>query len=654
MRDLEDQLRDVLEEDAARAPRVERAPEELRSKVHRRQAWTGVVATMCTIAAAVATVAGLQALSPTRTTQPVPADTHTRPVFARTATIQGFTSTTPSDWMLIDEWPASGALLRDKNVSPPELLPVLQITNFDPGLERGVCPADGSQASGIPGDGVVVMVGMLTGQSGDATEMCGPGHYEVLTVTRGMTEVRYVVWSSAAGPSVTDGDRQILDGIRSSLIDSIGTAATDGLPALRFPVTDTRGYVVAGGKEADGSTWTIELRPAGTNVDMKEISFDAEGTPSEHGYGDFTVPTVPIEGSSFGAVTEEAARVEWHPADGGVVQATIADLPPSLDFPFDFFFFANGQPKENRLIVIGQDGAVLSGDATASVVPTSEPPTETPRATTSPEPEPDQVDVVANGQTDLLRWRLLAAPFDGKVFSAVEVASLAGGGWTRLQRVDLDPRRPVSPTHIDLPSDPYEPAPSVTWGLIDAGITGDLEIRVHECGDPIIVATNDALHLTVDGHDVRLWVANQDVCSGPATIQPLPDGPVIQWISMDAVFGVLWAGKGREIGVALHWEIDAATNSLQIYDAGAPDTLLDEFQEGSQPGEGPVWWQTFDLGGGRILIYGFATNDAKSIEIHAGGETIVPDDITYNSRPIRAFWATVPSAPEDVSVTSST
>jgi hypothetical protein len=151
-----------------------------------------------------------------------------------------------------------------------------------------------------------------------------------------------------------------------------------------------------------------------------------------------------------------------------------------------------------------------------------------------------------------------------------------------------------------------------------------LGMEIHDCGDPIIVATNDSVPLTVDGHDVRLWVANQDLCSGPATTQALPDGPIIQWISEQGFFDIVWTGQGAGIGVVLLWDHIDGTSTLRIEDAGVPGAALDEFQEGSEPGDGPVWWQTFDLGGGRTLVYGFATNDAKSIEIHAGGETKSP------------------------------
>jgi hypothetical protein len=139
------------------------------------------------------------------------------------------------------------------------------------------------------------------------------------------------------------------------------------------------------------------------------------------------------------------------------------------------------------------------------------------------------------------------------------------------------------------------------------------------------------------------------VCSGPATIQALPDGPIIQWISSQGNLDILWAGPGPGFGVVLRWEHSEQASSLQIEDAGMPGTLVDEFQQGSQPGNGPVWWQTFDLGG-ETLVYGFATREAKSIEIHAGGQVVEPQDISYSDHPIRAFWATTSSPPNLVTV----
>src|SRR5438094_9981876 len=134
MSDLAQRVRSVLDEDAGRAPRVGTTPERLRTRVRRRQFATGLTATITLVAVFVGTFAGLRLLTPAPPSQ-VPADTHTRPVYERTATIEGFTVTSPSDWYLVDEWPRARGILGEGSPTPP-VLPILKISSFDSGLDQ--------------------------------------------------------------------------------------------------------------------------------------------------------------------------------------------------------------------------------------------------------------------------------------------------------------------------------------------------------------------------------------------------------------------------------------------------------------------------------------------------------------------------------------
>ncbi len=145
-------------------------------------------------------------------------------VFQRTATVEAFTVTSPSDWYLVNEWPLSMLIAvegsggsasacftvpgdevqecedtpNDVTSSPipvPQGLPMLQLSNVDLGLATNAC------AGGLPGDAAVLYValdydaaiagiadpsipefppGIGLPPEGDGP--CGPGRYAHFTV----------------------------------------------------------------------------------------------------------------------------------------------------------------------------------------------------------------------------------------------------------------------------------------------------------------------------------------------------------------------------------------------------------------------------------------------------------------------------------------
>jgi hypothetical protein len=365
MNDLETRIRQVLEEDAARAPRVAQTPARMRTRVRRRQVLTSLTATMTVLAVFAGTFAGLRLLSPAPPSQ-IPADTHTRPVYERTATIEGVTVTSPSDWYLVNEWPNSRNILAEGNVTP-FVLPILQISSFDAGLDDPICQGDGIAPAIRAGD-YALAVGLILGDQGALSDRpwCGSGNYTYKTITREGQPITYFIWTNGSGSPETDRS-QTRDQILASILDSMsGLAARSDLPAIGFPGTETPGYVLWGGTNEDGSTFTIEARPEDPNIDLKMVTHQVDGTYSEGGFAAFGVPPAPIDGGFMGAVTEDAASVEFRRADDGTPGvALLADLPPSLGYDADAYYFPTGYPTkvdsfDGELVALAADGSVLT------------------------------------------------------------------------------------------------------------------------------------------------------------------------------------------------------------------------------------------------------------------------------------------------------
>lgn len=357
MTDLRDPVRDDLdamfrrrEGDVVGPPRM---PASFRRRAHRRQAGTAALAVTGLAAVVALTVAGIQAFDGDDRFVPTPREDHTRPVFERTATIEGFTVTSPSDWFLVDRWAASQRLLKVFAAGERRTLPVLEVTNFDPGLERAACDVPAGSGNPLPPEGVAIFIALADdGPGWDGSEWCGGGDGGAITTGIGRRHLEedddgmpYVTWLIAGEdvPAETLASAQ-------AIYDSIRVRA-DAQP-LAFPGTDTAGYILWAGTDEDGSTWTIEARPTDVNVDLKLVTRETDGTYSEGGMGDFEVPPKDVEGDgSMGVVTEEAERVEFQPTDGSdPAVALLADLPPSLGYDADAYWFPESDPTETEPI----------------------------------------------------------------------------------------------------------------------------------------------------------------------------------------------------------------------------------------------------------------------------------------------------------------
>jgi hypothetical protein len=332
---------------------------------------------MTVLAVFAGTFAGLRLLSPAPPSQ-IPADTHTRPVYERTATIEGVTVTSPSDWYLVNDWPKSRNVLAEGNVTP-FVLPILQISSFDAGLGASICRGDGASGP-IPAGGLVLAVGVTIAGKHPPTDdqPCGVGSYARATIDRGGSSLSYFVWWNDPPSDATQSATDMLDALGSQVVTSLEQLATrTDLPAIAFPGTETAGYVLWGGTNEDGSTFTIEARPEGPNIDLKLVTHEVDGTYGEGGFAAFGVPPAPVDGGFMGAVTEDAASVEFRRADGGPPGvALLADLPPSLGYAADAYYFPTGYPTkvdsfDGKLVALAADGSVMktaTGTAASGVI----------------------------------------------------------------------------------------------------------------------------------------------------------------------------------------------------------------------------------------------------------------------------------------------
>ncbi|MBA3691024.1 MAG: hypothetical protein H0W82_06395 [Actinobacteria bacterium] len=382
-------------------------------------------------------------------TDSVPGGPRGNPSF--TASIQNFTLTVPEGWTLIDQWPlgvsmavgptttsscvgeaipvsdgqhAAAAEATPVPIPSPDCteattqttepftipeggLPMLTLSNRDPGLGGSVCNAGGS----LPATSATLYVALDYGATrtpgwertvpswpdplgnvlaGDVPvgEMpCGPGGYSRFQAG-GMP---FIAWAGF-GSEVTDADLQTVVDVFNGM--RVSDAEIGG------PSDDTPGYVLTGTPD-----WSVEARPTDVNVDMGY----REPGGSSSGVGHFSVPDVPIEfgvanGTVFGAVTFDAERVELRPADGSApVPGTILRLPGSLGAPFDAFVITSGATGE--VVAVGPDGDLGSTptDGTGTSEPTA--------SVSSAVPAPSGIErTIATGMAFDGTWALTANP----------------------------------------------------------------------------------------------------------------------------------------------------------------------------------------------------------------------------------------------------
>jgi hypothetical protein len=346
------------------AGEIEVSPLDGHAPAKRARRYRSVAVAVSVVVVAAILVAGSVGLRSITRTAPNPVEEPTvspiapsdRPVFQRVATIGGLTITSPSTWYLVDYW---GDWNPDATSLDSHAIPLLELTNFDPGLSTPVCDTRSGEPTRLPADGVAIFV--LVGNDGrTAADLCGGSIDTSSTGTTGPDPtgragpVPYIS-AMTFGPGVTDGDRATAQQVWRSM--------AWGGQLTFYSRGRTPRYVLDSWR--NGSTTDLfEASGSATNVDLSTIEIG----PSGQGGDDVAVSGVPgasaVEGDTFGAVTKAAARVEYLRAgvDTPLV-AKLIDLPPSFHPAFDAYVFEpqpSGGPSE--VDAIGADGKLLGSN----------------------------------------------------------------------------------------------------------------------------------------------------------------------------------------------------------------------------------------------------------------------------------------------------
>ena len=390
--DMERELRELFREKAGEAPVATfnaptAAPQEVLRRGRRHQVGTVLGSAAIVLGLIVGSVAGLNAVL---RGEEEPFRTGEYHVFQRTATIEAFTVTSPSNWYLVNEWPlsmqtavtgsasATGECTaaapgvgqpspvctnttESVQVEPlPHGLPMFQLSNVDMGLSTVACGQD------LPTNAAVLYMGLDYGRAifgakdpsigtwpvelrepEAAGGPCGAGRYATFSVNG----EPFFAWVGF-GDDVTDADRStVLAAYESMTVDN----AWEPVP----PDDMTPAYVIAGGVTQTGDDWRLELRPSEENVRFSLVGVAASS--------DFVVPSSVIEWTAtdpiFGAISKQAAAVEFRDRDDPsvAIAGTIVPLPPSTPFDFDLFFIEGAAGLDGDVVALGPDGETMNG-----------------------------------------------------------------------------------------------------------------------------------------------------------------------------------------------------------------------------------------------------------------------------------------------------
>jgi hypothetical protein len=391
--EIERELRELFREKAGEAPVAAfnaptAAPQEVLRRGRRHQVGTVLGSAAIILVLIVGSVAGLDAVL---RGEADPFRTGDYEVFERPATIEAFSLSGPSDWFLVNEWPASvqlavgsgsasGSCTIDaagnqactSDIEPadpihpqPYGLPILQLSNVDLGLASNAC------RDGLPAGAAALYIALDPGASADHLDPfppgpmpgmpaptpdgpCGAGSYSRFTVN-GHPMFSWVGWS----PGATEDDRTTVRQTWEQM-----WAHDDWDPST--PENDTAAYVIAGGVTRSGDDWQLELRPSQENVELSLVGVAASS--------DFVIPPSVIEWAAtdpiFGAISKQAAAVEFRgKGDPSVaIAGTILPLPPTMPFDFDLFFIEGTAGIDGEAVALGPDGETIDGPTSIGTV----------------------------------------------------------------------------------------------------------------------------------------------------------------------------------------------------------------------------------------------------------------------------------------------
>ncbi len=319
MNDLETRLREVLNEEGARAPSP-LDPRGVIKRTRRRQAIVAASAVLAVVAATGLAFAGLRAV--------VPPATPAAP--SKERTVNGVTMKVPAGWHLVDPVEAG---LQPAGDTLPRLIGVLSVAE-----PSSVLPCPGRTAIGRNGfvltlseeplaiDGAAARpwpVDLESMQANGSDSACYP-EWEFLHAgwtTSGRTfEARVGI-----GPDVTEEDRVLL---------------LDAFASMEFRQGQERASIVLATGTAAGEDWElIATRDADGLVLGLEWPSGGSGLGGLHDRKQPLYLTSHVFGSGhdarvvvFGAVDPSVVRVELFPALGGPAEsAEVIDVPDRID-----------------------------------------------------------------------------------------------------------------------------------------------------------------------------------------------------------------------------------------------------------------------------------------------------------------------------------
>jgi hypothetical protein len=401
--DIEQELRELFREKVGEAPvglpDGAAAPQPVLRRGRRRQVGTVLGAGGLTLVLLVGSVAGLSRILAGGKDRDRSGNGGYE-VFERTATIEAFTTTSPSDWFLVNEWPLSLQIAVEgssgsgskciavpgedavecqdmpgesssRPLPVPHGLPALQLTNVDVGLDSNVC------RDGLPETGAALYVALdaeraIDGiadpsiqpwpaelrEPGAAGGTCGAGRYATFSVNG----EPFFAWIGL-GDEVSDADRAIV-------LSAFESMTVDDSWQPDPPDQATPAYVIAGGALREGGTWRLDLRPGEHSPELSlegveptrslEIADPAVPIafccPTTDGLSDATMLDV-----TFGFVDRDATGVELRVTEGDaltgdVIDGTLVPIPPSLDaLDFDLFFIDGTAGLSGEVVPLGLD-----------------------------------------------------------------------------------------------------------------------------------------------------------------------------------------------------------------------------------------------------------------------------------------------------------
>ncbi len=405
MTDLEQQVRELLEEKSRESHVAPQATKRVLGRARRRQAAVVLVSVVAVATIVTGSIAGLNAIA-----GPSKPDLVVGGSESRTATIAGVTVTYPSEWTMIDLWPLAQHIVtsyvttatgpdgsstwQETPAEAPSGLPIFQLLNADLGLAP-TCMSGATGLPSLPYTGATLYVAynrdalqrpdLSTGtwpvQLRSGSGACGDGYYARWVSSDGTPYLAY----AGFGPDVSAKDRQ-------AVFNTFASMSFSALELNTLPAETWQGYVLDSFRLGEND-YTLEARPSSVGgVDLSlvngrqpELSLGGLGGVGNPGDPDvqYNVGTasrvtgagsaIDIGSVAFGVVSERVAAIEARVPDAGTYAGTIVPIPASLESTYRAFHVEMPGTPRGSLVALDAEGNVIAEEPLAPAEPISEP-----------------------------------------------------------------------------------------------------------------------------------------------------------------------------------------------------------------------------------------------------------------------------------------